>query len=207
MAKRILGSLLVLCCAVTLLQQPAWAQTNPLWISCEGIESTGGGTSSYQYTLMNTGSTPVTLTRFYVGTMDLNPANYTAWVSPPGFVPSVVAPGPPFSVMFTDQTKTPHGAFMPNTPVAAPGVVVWQFGSLILNPTQQVTFGFNHPSASWDMEWFAEHPAPPNTSQGFVPPPIAGPIGVFTQGYVHGPSIEPVSVAPTTFGRIKTLYR
>ena len=206
MSRKLLGSLLVLFCAAALSPGPAGG-ANELWISCEGTESTGGGSRTYQYTLMNTGMNPEMLTLFYVGTLDLNVMNYTNWVMPPGFTPGVMAPAPPLSVMFTDQMKTPHGGIMQGVPVAAPGVVVWSGGSLVLNPGQMATFGFDNPHASWDMEWFAEHPAPPFTSQGFVGPPIAGPTGVFTAGYVHGPSLGPISVTPTSFGRIKALYR
>jgi hypothetical protein len=159
---------------------------------------------------MNTGPTPVTLSLFYLATMDLNPANYTGWVAPPGFAPvGTVAPWAAlpdsFSVMYTTQIKTPHGVIPPPQSWAAPGAIAW-FGSTILNPGVPVTFGFNNPYPSWDMEWFTEHPSGANVSGGSLAFPIAGPFGTFTQGYVHGPNNEPVAVNPTTFGRIKTLY-
>jgi hypothetical protein len=211
MSKGTLGSLTILLCAVVLAHQPAWGQANVLAIACEGTESNGGGATTFQYALVNTGTSPVTLTLFYVGTMDLNPPNYTGWVAPPGFSP-VGTVGPwialpdSFSVMYTTQVKTPHGIVPPTQAVAAPGAVAW-FGSAVMNPNVPLTFGFDNPHTSWDMEWFTEHPSGANVTGGLLGVPIAGPSGVFTQGYVHGPTIEPSALAPTTFGRIKALYR
>ena len=59
-------------CAVMALYEPAHG-AGELLISCEGTESGGGGSRIYQYSLKNTGASPVTLTLFYLGTEDLNP--------------------------------------------------------------------------------------------------------------------------------------
>ncbi len=211
MSKGTLFSSTILLCAVLLLPTPAASQGGVLRISCEGIESGGGGATAYQYTLVNTGPTPVTLAVFYLGTMDLNPANYTGWVAPPGFVPvGTVAPWsalpPTFSIMATTMTKTPHGQLPPTQASMTPGAVVWM-GSAIMNPNTPLTFGYQNPHASWDVEWFTEHPSGANVTGGLLGVPIAGPIGTYTQGYVHAPTIEPTSVGSTTFGRIKGLYR
>jgi hypothetical protein len=193
------------------LGQPTWA-AGELLISCEGKTSTGGGVRNYQYTLVNTGANPVTLTLFYVGTMDLAVANYTNWTAPAGFsaVATVADWNTLFnlyqtSVMSTTLMKTPHGVVP--IPVSYPtvGGVVWS-GSAVLAPNQQVTFGFDNPYLAWDMEWFAEHPDKVNSSQGYPNLPVAGPIGVFTQGFVHGPGEYVVPTTPSTFGRIKALY-
>jgi hypothetical protein len=192
--------------------QPAWGQ-GPLVISCEGTESNGGGARNYQYTLKNTGAVAVTLTLFYVGTEDLNAANYTNWTAPAGFTPTAtVADWTTLfnlyqtSVMGTTRLKTPHGVVPPQTTWPSSGGVAWS-GNAVINPNQVVTFGFDNPHKSWDMEWFAEHPDPVNSSQAYLHLAIAGPAGVYTQGYVHGPTIEPVPVEQSTFGRIKALYR
>lgn len=211
MLKSLLGLLLVLFLTVAGIPEPAVGQANILVISCEGTESGGGGFSKYQYTLMNPTATPVTLTLFYVGTMDLTPANYSNWVAPPGFTPVAtvanwVTLGPNFSVMYTTQTKTPHGAMPTGQSLAAPGAVAW-FGNAIMNPGQPLTFGFHNPHTSWDMEWLAEHPGGGNVSVATLLQPIAGPLGVFTRGYVHAPTTIPTAFEETSFGRVKSLYR
>jgi len=179
-----------------LFAAPVLGQAGTFSISCEGVESNGGGTTRYQYSLRNNAAMPQTLSLFYVGTQDLTLANYTAWAAPPGFTAqAVVADWPTLiqmfnvSVMGTTQTKTPHGAPTPPPPVASAGGVLWS-GSLLLQPGQTATFGFDNVHFSWDMEWLCEHPAKPITSQGFSGLPIAGPAGVYSNGYVHGPSTE-----------------
>jgi hypothetical protein len=210
MLKNLLGLLLVLFLTVAGIPEPAVGQANILTISCEGRESGGGGFNKFQYSLMNPTATPVTLSLFYVGTMDLNPANYTNWVAPPGFTVGVVAPWialpGTLSVMYTTQTKTPHGAMPAGQSLAAPGAVVW-FGSAVMNPGQPLTFGFDNPHTSWDMEWLAEHPGGGNVTVATLLQPIAGPLGVFTRGYVHAPTTIPTAFEDTSFGRVKSLYR
>ena len=211
MSNKAIGTLNVFFFAVVVAGQPAWGQSGIMSIACEGTESSGGGLTTYQYTLMNASPNPVTLTLFYVGTVDLTPLNYTNWVAPPGFTPTGtvgpwVALPDSFSVMYTTQVKTPHGVVPPTQSYAAPGAVAW-FGSALMNPYQTVTFGFDNPHTSWDMEWFSEHPSGANVSGGMPGVPMAGPLGVFTKGYVHGPTTEPTAVESTTFGRLKALYR
>jgi hypothetical protein len=200
-----------LLCGLVALDQPAWA-AGELFISCEGKYSTGGGSRNYQYTLVNTSQNTVTLTLFYVGTMDLALSNYSNWTAPAGFNPvgtvadwNVLFNLFQTSVMSTTLIKTPHGVVPP--PVGWPtiGGVVWS-GSTTLAPNQQVTFGFDDPYVPWDMEWFAEHPDAANSSQGYLTLPVAGPMGVFTQGYVHGPGEHSVPTESSTFGRVKALY-
>jgi hypothetical protein len=200
-----------LLCVLVAGEQTAWG-AGELYIACEGSFSTGGGARAYQYTLKNTGPAPVTLTLFYLGTLDLTPADYSSWIAPPGFnaVATVADWNTLFtmyqtSVMSTTMLKTPHGLLPPPQAFPTFGGIVWS-GSAVLNPGQTATFGFNNPRAPWDMEWFAEHPDPVNSSQAFLNLPIAGPMGVYTQGYVHGPGEGTVPVEPSTFGRIKALY-
>jgi len=167
---------------------------------------------AYQYTLKNTGTAPVTLTLFYLGTLDLTPTAYTNWIAPAGFNPvATVADWTTLfslyqtSVMSTTMIKTPHGIFPPPFGIQAFGGIVWS-GSAVINPGQTVTFGFDNARVPWDMEWFAEHPDAANSSQATLFAPIAGPMGVFTQGYVHGPGEGAVPSEGATFGRIKALY-
>jgi hypothetical protein len=198
-------------CVLLVGEQAAWG-AGELWISCEGYRSNGGGARAYQYTLKNTGPAPVTLTLFYLGTMDSTPGNYSAWTAPAGFnATGTVADWNTLfnlyqtSMMSTTMIKTPHGMLPP--PMAYPTYagIAWS-GSTIINSGQTVTFGFNNPHEPWDMEWFAEHPDAAQSSMGFLYLPIAGPVGTFTQGFVHGPSEASVPTEGATFGKIKALY-
>jgi hypothetical protein len=180
-------------------------------ICCEGSECGGGGTTTYQYTLRNNSVRAQTLTLFYVGTMDLDSLNYSGWVAPAGFTPTVgdwgtLATAYGASVMATTMVKTPHGSMPPGEASASLGGVLWG-GSIEIEPDQAVTFGFNHPYGSVDVEWFAEHPDGVSSSEGSLDEPIAGPMGAFTNGFVHGPGTETVSTESTTLGRIKGLFR
>ncbi len=211
MTRLLCAVIVALSCVLVLVQQPAWG-AGELYISCEGTLSNGGGLLKYQYTLKNTGAAPVTLTMFYLGTMDLTPSHYTNWTAPAGF--SSVATVADWTTLFnlfqantmsTTMLKTPHGLVPPPVSFPTVGGVLWT-GSVVVNSGQQVTFGFNNPSAPWDMEWFAEHPDAANSSQGYAFLPVAGPVGVFTQGFVHGPGEQVVPITPSTFGAIKALY-
>jgi len=192
---------------------PVWGQIGVMDIACEGTESTGGGTSQYQYTLHNTSAGSVTLTMFYIGTMDLTGANYTNWVAPVGFTAAATVSDWTtlmglfgVSKMATTMTKTPHGILPPQMAFAAPGGVVWT-GNAVVPGGGTATFGFDNVHVSVDVEWFAEHPDAVNSSPGFLNVVIAGPVGVYTQGWVHGPGVEPVPIERDTWGKVKALYR
>lgn len=196
MSTRILRHAITLLALAAAMVALAPAQNGSFAISCEGTESNGGGTTRYQYTLRNNGSIPQTLTLFYLGTQDLIPTNYSSWSAPPGFPPvAVVANWPtllgmfPVSVASTTQTKTPHGVPTPLPTMATAGGIVWSGATPVL-PGQTVTFAFDNVHFAWDMEWFADHPTGAAFSQGFPGLPIAGPLGTFTNGFVHGPSNE-----------------
>lgn len=212
MSRKLLLCVVGLLCAVTAINKPAWS-AGELFISCEGTLSNGGGLQQYQYTLKNTGPLAVTLTLFYLGTEDLSAQNYTNWVAPTGFTAAAtVADWNTLfnlfqtSTMNTSMVKTPHGVVPPSQSSPSAGGIVWS-GSATINPNQQVTFAFDNPHSPWDMEWFAEHPDKVNSSQAVSTLPIAGPLGVFTQGYVHGPGRGWIAVTPSTFGAIKSLYQ
>ena len=120
---------IALLCVLVVGEQTAWG-AGELWISCDGIRSGGGGARAYQYTLKNTGAAPVTLTLFYLGTMDSTPGNYSAWVAPAGFnATGVVADWTTLfnlyqtSVMSTTMIKTGRGLLPP--PMASPPYAGW----------------------------------------------------------------------------------
>jgi len=202
---------ITLLCVLVVGEQAAWG-AGELYISCEGSRSNGGGARTYQYTLTNHGAAPVTLALFYLGTLDLTPGDYTNWTAPAGFnAAATVADWNTLfnlfqtSVMGTTMIKTPHGMIPPPQTIQSFGGIVWS-GSAVMGPGQSVTFGFDNPRVPWDMEWFAEHPDKVNSSQAFLYLPIAGPMGVCTQGFVHGPGEGAVPSEGATFGRIKALY-
>lgn len=201
-----------LLCVGVVFSGTAWGQGQLLAISCEGSYSGGGGARTYQYTLKNVGAAPVTLTLFYLGTMDMTVTNYSNWTAPAGF--AAVATVADWMTLFnlyqtnnmsTTMLKTVHGIVPPPQAFPTFGGIAWS-GSSVLNPNQTATFGFDNRHAPWDMEWFADHPGGANVSQGFLTLPVAGPVGFFTNGFVHGPGEQPVPTDDTTIGRIKALY-
>jgi len=170
-------------------------------ISCEGQESGGGGAQRYQYTIRNVDPTgaPQTLQSFCFGTEDGVVGNYTNLVLPAGFTFTVVAnDGTTCSVAFSSLRKTPHGALP--LPGGAPSTYLGVFtGNVMLAPSglpgDRVTFAFFNRRCSWDAEWFAAGPS--GGGQGFPNQPVAGPTGVFTNGWIHTPGWKPVIVGPT----------
>jgi hypothetical protein len=171
--------------------------------SCQGQESQGGGAYDYQYELRNFSTNTVNLDQFYVGTMDVNPANYTNVVMPGGWsmhVGTWAQLGPvamtPLSLMFTTGVKTPHGQIPPQQGgFQTPGAVLFVSNGNTLSwagPGPGFTFGFDNPKPSWDMEWLAEDVPRAWTGQGLLNFPISGPSpGNWTQGWVHGPGVIP----------------
>jgi hypothetical protein len=79
---------------------------------------------------------------------------------------------------------------------------------VVIQPGGSATFGFTHASNHRDVEWFADHPGPfPSVSQGYVAFPMAGPIGVYTNGWIHGPGAFTSDDVPgaTTWGLVLLL--
>ncbi len=99
--------------ALALLSQPAVA-TNEFLICCEGQLCNGGGAYAYEYMLLNNSTTAVTLTEFFVGTMDPNIVNYSFFL-PAGFTATIILNDgfPPCNVTYTSLVQTPHGALCP----------------------------------------------------------------------------------------------
>ncbi len=194
MAKKIIVLAISLIAAVFLFCQPALA-LDELAISCESFRCVGGGVRTFQYTLINNSPNPVTMATFYMGTEDLNAGNYSNWIAPPGFAPTglvadwVTLGGMGCSIMGTNGLQTPHGVAPVGQTFSSAGGILWT-GNAILQPGQTATFGFDHPYDYQDVEWFSDHPGPaPNVSQSYYNPmPIAGPTGVYTNGWIHGPS-------------------
>jgi hypothetical protein len=168
--------------------QTAWGAQDFL-VSCEGIESSGGGSNRYQYTLQNNSGGTVTLTDFFVGTGDPSTAAYT-FIPTPGFTVSIIPnDGNVCNVTYTSQVKTAHGTVPPpigSTPSAA---VIYWVGTAVVPSMGTVTFAFDHPGASNDHEWFTNGSAGWTISQSDQP--MAGPTGVYTIGYVHAPNPPP----------------
>lgn len=168
------------------------AQVVALDIACTGTESGGGGLTRYMYDVRNPTPNPVTLSFFAVGTDDLNALNYSGWVTPnPAIWATGVVVG---DGRWTTGVKTPHGII---PPFPLPGVTsgsVWFWDTtgvgVTLAPNATTTFGFNNPNPSEDVDWAAEHPRGTLWGHGFPAQPIAGPLGVFTQGFVHAPVPE-----------------
>ncbi len=176
--------------------QPAPAAQDFL-VACEGTESGGGGTNRYQYTLQNISAGPVTLTEFFVGTGDPSAASYT-FVPTAGFNVSVIPNDgfPPCNVTYTSGVKTAHGVVPPPIGSLASAAVIYWAGSTVVPSMGTVTFAFYHPGESNDHEWFANSSAGWTISQSDQP--MAGPLGVYTIGYVHAPN--PPAFVPAVSG-------
>jgi hypothetical protein len=178
-----------------LFPQAGWT-SQEFVISCEGTESTGGGTYRYQYTLKNISGAPVTLTDFFVGTEDPNPSNYSFIVTS-GFTASIVPnPSGGASVAYTSMVKTPHGVVPPAVGQPSAKLIHWS-GNGAVPAGGTVTFAFDHPGESVDEEWFAKASGQWTISQ--VDRPMAGPTGTYTDGWVHAP-LPPHTPAVSSWG-------
>ncbi len=182
-----------------LCYSPSWAAQDFL-VSCEGTESSGGGSNRYQYTLQNISGTTVTLTDFFVGTGDTAAVRYT-FVPTAGFTASIIPnDGNVCNVTYTCGVKTPHGNVPPPIGSLASAAVIYWSGSTVVGPMGTVTFAFDHPGASYDQEWFANGSAGWTISQSDQP--MAGPTGTYTIGYVHAPNPPPGTPAVSGLGII-----
>ena len=188
---RSLRFVVILCALLGLasFSHPAWAYQE-FEISCEGARCNGGGNWHYQYTLMNISGAPVTLQEFILGTHDPNGANYT-FMNTSGFTASVVPNGVPNNVTYTSTVETQHGVVPPQSGHEASAANVWWVGSSVVPHLGTITFGFDHPNIPWDHEWFAVGSATGEFTVGLVDSPIAGPTGIYTDGWVHAPSPYP----------------
>jgi hypothetical protein len=166
----------------------------PFYISCEGTQSTGGGARLYQYEIQNMSAAPQTLTDLRIGTDDLNVGDYTNILSPPNFSFAVNLGD---TQLATTTVKTPHGQFVPNMAWVrqTAGMIHWSNPQgLLLNPGATAVFGFNNSLASEDVEWVGTATGGVITI-GRPTAPVAGPLGVFTNGPVHAPVPEPTAAA------------
>ena len=180
-----------------LCTSPGWTSQEFL-VSCEGTESTGGGSNTYQYTLQNTSGASVTLTDFFVGTGDPVAVRYT-FIPTAGFTASIIPnDGNVCNVTYTSAVKTPHGVVPPPIGSIASAAVIHWNGSTVVAPMGTVTFAFDHPGASNDHEWFANCSAGWTISQSDQP--MAGPTGTYTIGYVHAPNPPPRTPAVSGLG-------
>ena len=166
-------------------------------ISCEGKESSGGGTYTYQYTLKNIGATPVTLTDLLVATEDPKTSNY-AFMPTTGFTATIVPnDGALTNIQYTTGVKTPHGTVPVARDIKAVAIIHWS-GSALVAAGDSITFAYDNPNPSWDHEWHA------NTSAGWtisqLSSAIAGPKSIYTDVYVHAPAATISTPALTTWG-------
>ena len=208
----------VLCSVVLLLAAASsvWATGDVgLLVSCQGEECNGGSTLySYQYAVLNSGKSPVSISSFEIGTGDLAQLDYTnPFVTAPGN--PAVAPSTPvlptgwtFTVLpnsdflgqllyQTDGLFIPHGGTSPGPVAPAPGVIEWIDGptdAIQLGAGESVVFGFTNPLPPKDFSWVVGTVSD-GTAQTNWLDPVAGGIGVFTDGPVHAPFIpEPVTL-------------
>jgi hypothetical protein len=125
----------------------------------------------------------------FIGTDDMNPANYT-FVPTPGFSAFLIPnDGGQASVLYTDGIKTPHGVAPPLAQQASAAGIVWWTGAAAVPAGGTITFAFDHPGPSWNHEWHAFASGMPSgwiISQWHEP--IPGPIGAYTYGWVHAPA-------------------
>ncbi|MHC4445020.1 MAG: PEP-CTERM sorting domain-containing protein [Planctomycetota bacterium] len=204
MLGKLITTTMVFVAVMGVFSQPATAN---FIISCQGTESNGGGQLNYEYVLQS--QIQQTLTILEIATDDLNPANYTNITMPPGFAFSLLQT----NKAWTSDVKTAHGQVMPGGVWVRQTAGVIQFtnpAGLVMGPGQvTAVFGFNHPWHSKDAEW--------GTGQlvGGVPVstvanpalPVAGPLGTFTGGPVHGPIPEPSAFALMTLGGLAVMRR
>lgn len=160
-------------------QQPAFK------ISCEGTESTGGGVNNYEYMLINNTAAPILVTVLEVASNDPNMANYTNWTMPAGFLVQLT----PNTAYWMAQVKTPHGGMSPGWALIPPVYVQWANPAGVNLPPGGTLgpFGFDHPWTSADAEWMASGMGGVPMTVAQVSSPVAGPIGIYTDGPVHGP--------------------
>lgn len=182
-------------CALLLASQQV--VRSAIWIACQGTQSTGGGNLNYEYMLQNVGGAIENISVFSIATDDLNIANYTSITQPQGWIfQGISQPG-----YWVSTVKTAHGFVSPGPAVVSAGALTWSLsGGTQLNPGATLgTFGFNNPNMSQDGEWNVV-----GTPGGFTTwsVPVAGPMGIYTDGPVHVPVPEPAATMMVVAGSL-----
>jgi hypothetical protein len=88
--------------------------------------------------------------------------------------------------------------FAPEPDYFTAGVVWWHSDTgLDLFPNDgTLLFAFNNSNAPEDVAWLAQYASTPDDTT-YWPAPVAGPLGIFTEGAVHGPIPEPLTMLST----------
>ena len=174
---------LVVCVGIVIFL-PCLAVADAPLIHCAGAGCGGGGPTTYAYDI-DSASYP--MMAFRVGTNDLDPANYTRVLIPPGWS---------FSIEETPMShahgvQTPHGEVSPGPCwCLTAGSVRWWTD----DPAYAIeffVFGYDHPWTAEDVGWILStrrEGSPPETYD--FQPFWDAPVGT-GMGPVHGP-YEPV---------------
>lgn len=176
-------------------------------IHCLGTESGGGGLRQYQYDVFN-GEPVAALTSLFVGTDDINPANYGNWLMPAGWTVAIQTEGA--HIWKNTGLKTPHGQVAPppgENELTFGWIHWWSVGGQAIQPGQMASFGFDNDNPSQNVDWFT-------TPQGAIPaganwnsPVGTGTWGIWTDGPVHSPVPEPTSLSLLALGGLALLRR
>ena len=172
----------------------------PASVICDGRDTLppwncgpgGAAANNYFYKITAPSQPPQeVLLDIYVGTDDLNAANYTNVTMPPGWIFQVLAASPPFYPNplnhYTGFTKKTFVSAGPNG--TCPGYVYW---SCQQSPVPTGNFGYDHPWTGHDVGWEVDSQLPPYPPPGAITISVENwqaPIGM-GYGPVHGPSLQ-----------------
>jgi len=170
--KRFAYLLLVTACVLG-LTAPVFAQLTPT-VLCQGNTCGAAGPRNYYYDVSVLEAQ--LFTSFGIGTHDANPANYSNWVTPAGWIVTIkTEPG----WTMPDDPFTPHGQNTGGPTGLCPYTVFWNGSNGIVSGQ----FGFDNPNKPHDVGWVCS-----GVSENW-----AQPVGTGT-GPVHGPVPEPGSL-------------
>ena len=196
---------LLLSCCVTVILLTAVALAHaavalpPPTVSCQGGECDGNQIRDYVYDLKNNTTLGNNLTSFSVGILD-DPSNITDYLSPTGWDAPTIQLAPS-STQLTDGVFTNHGTVAPGRWTSVTYEITWTApgGGIPAGGWTNLTFGFNDPKPPVNVTW-SSNLVNCNTSY-----PVAGGVGVYTDGPVHTPVPEPSTIVLLIVGAIGLL--